>query len=148
MREIRNLIIPFLLIVFIFGSGLFLLFYGINRTKIENELINSGNKYLATIVNVNTSRGRGKSVLYINFQINGKDIIYKGRENFAAYWNYISLGKKITVIFDQNNKEYIIEDFMLTYQRGNRWLISFGIILITIPLIGTIFPIVRTFLKK
>ncbi|MDR0322153.1 MAG: hypothetical protein LBI28_11665 [Treponema sp.] len=138
----KKFLVPLLLVLVTFGLGLFSFLYGINQSNMVKELTNSENKYLATIVEVSERRGKN---LYINFQIKGEDTIYKGRANFAEYRNIISVGKEITVIFDRENKKYIIENFIVTYQRDYKLMLFFGILIIAITLIGTINFFIRGF---
>ena len=146
MNDKCLIIISFLLVLITIGIGLFSLISGINQRDLFNELKNSKNRYLATIVEVHKSGGTKR--LYINFQVNGKDTVYKGRANFTAYRNYISVGKEIVVIFDEKNEKYIIDTFMETYPRCYRSMISFGIIILAFWLISITYFIIRHYIRK
>jgi hypothetical protein len=143
MEKIKALIEPMLLLMLVVGLGLFCLINGIISHRVVNDLINSDNKYMAEIVEVRARKGKST---YISFSVNGNTEIYKGKRNFIAYRNSIDVGKEITVIFDQENKKYIIEDFLVTYQRDDKWMIIFGILFILVPLIGIVFFLIREFI--
>jgi uncharacterized membrane protein YesL len=142
MNEIKRIIIILLSLFVLFITSIYSLFYTYKEYNIMKELIHSDNKYLAEVIDVSIERG---IKTYINFKINKTGVIYKGGKDFYEYKNSIYKGKYITVIFDKDNKEYIIEDFINTYKSSYKSLLYLGVIFLFISVFTITYILIRIY---
>jgi hypothetical protein len=113
----------FSFVLFILGIGF--LYHSIHQIILISNLNNSDDVVIGTIAKIKIYPNKDK---FIEFYIDDINVMYKGKLNFRKY--KINIGEKLDVVFDKEQKNYILKKYIDKYYFDIVFILIFSFILI------------------